>query len=83
MTPDRLKNYLTWPVVAVLLGGLATFTAISIWGPPEAKAWLYGAHGLLWTVIAWHLPAPGTGKTTVVAPATEPPATPPGDPPPN
>jgi hypothetical protein len=56
---DKLKSVLTWPVVTLLSVGAAIFAAIAIFAPPDVRAALFGAHGLLFTLIALFMQSPG------------------------
>lgn len=49
---DKLSRLLTWPVVALLLGGGAIFGAIVIFAPEDTRTLLIGANGLVWTIVA-------------------------------
>jgi len=61
---DKLKQWLTWQWVALLLGGGALFTLIAIFAPANVQNWLLGGNGLLMTFVAYHLPSPlGKGSS--------------------
>jgi len=59
---EKLKSAVTWPVVALFTSGLAAFVIIALWAPPEVRTALFGAHGLLFTIIAWLMSSPGAEK---------------------
>lgn len=47
-----------WPFVALLLGGGALFALIAIFAPEEVRTALFGAHGLLFTLIGLWMRSP-------------------------
>lgn len=55
---EKLKALLTWPVVTLLLGGGAVFAAIAIFAPEGVRELLFGAHGLVATLIGVYLRSP-------------------------
>lgn len=48
---QKIKEALTWQMVAVLIAGGVMFIAIAIWAPSDTRQWLFGANGLLWTLV--------------------------------
>ena len=47
-----------WPFVALVSAGGGTFAAIAIWAPADVRTALFGAHGALFTFLAWILDPP-------------------------
>lgn len=48
---DKIKKNLTWQAVALVLGGGAVFACVAIFAPPDVRTVLFGAHGLIATLI--------------------------------
>ncbi len=40
-----------WPIALVLIFGLIAFVLIALFAPPDTQTALFGAHGLLFTII--------------------------------
>lgn len=47
-----------WPVVVLVLAGLFVFLAIVLWAPADARPLLFGAHGLVFTLLGWLMSSP-------------------------
>lgn len=60
---DALRAALTWPVVALLLGGGVVFALVAIFAPEGARELLFGAHGLIATLVALYLRSPREGSS--------------------
>lgn len=72
---DKLKD--NWPAAAVLIAGGIIFLLIALFAPPDVREWLWGANGLLCTVIALFQRSPGDRRR--VRESTPPaPTSPPG-----
>lgn len=48
---DKVKAALTWQMVVVLALGAVGFISIALFAPPDVRDALFGANGLLWTVV--------------------------------
>src|SRR5690242_13598496 len=57
---DKLKTYLTWPVVIFALGLLAAVVCTLIFAPPDVRTYVLGVLVLAGGGIGLHLPAPGS-----------------------
>lgn len=55
---EKLSKILTWPLVALLVGGGAIFAVIAILAPPDARELLFGANGLAMAVIGYLMRSP-------------------------
>lgn len=55
---SKLKEWMTWPIAAVVIVGGLIFGAIVIFAPADARTELIGANGLLWTLVASYLRSP-------------------------
>jgi hypothetical protein len=53
-----VKKYLTREMVTLLLGGLAAFVAIALFAPVDSREMLFGANGLVMSVVAHWLRNP-------------------------
>lgn len=60
---EKVKAALTWPVVTLLSVGAVLFAAIAIFAPPDVRAALFGAHGLLFTLLALFMSPPGASSS--------------------
>jgi len=62
LEPAELKKpaweRIPWTIVALILGGLAAFVAITICAPPAAQTLLFGANGLVCTLVGIYLRSP-------------------------
>ena len=57
---DLLLSGGPWPLVALLVAGAASFTSIALWAPEDVRMGLFGAHGVLFTLLAWLARSPLT-----------------------
>lgn len=57
---EKLKSVLTWPVVVLFVSGLTAFVLITLYAPADVRTALFGAHGLLFTIIALMQDPPGS-----------------------
>lgn len=55
---EKLSKFVTWPLVALLLGGAAAFVAIVVLAPPETQVLLFGANGLVMSIVAYVMRSP-------------------------
>jgi hypothetical protein len=55
---EKLKAYITWPIVALASVALAAMVAIVLLAPADVREWLLGANGLLAMVIAYYMRSP-------------------------
>lgn len=55
---EKLKSWMTWPIAAVLIAGAVCFAAIVMFAPPETQTLLFGANGLVWSIVAAYLRSP-------------------------
>lgn len=55
---EKLSKLMTWPMVALLIGGGVVFALTAVFAPPDVREVLFGANGLLSTVIAYWLRSP-------------------------
>lgn len=46
-----LSKLITWPVAAILIAGAVCFTLIALYAEGETRDALFGANGLLWTIV--------------------------------
>lgn len=72
---EKIKTVATWPVVALFVAGLTAFVLIAIFAPPEVRTALFGAHGLLFTILGWLSSSPLSSGSDSKPP--DPPASPP------
>lgn len=49
---------LSWQMAAVIISGGVCFMCIAIFASPETHTLLFGANGLLWTVVSYFLRSP-------------------------
>lgn len=54
----KVLNGLTPQAVALLIAGGLIFALITLYAPPEVREWLYGANGLIATIVALLLRSP-------------------------
>jgi hypothetical protein len=55
---EKFSKFLTWPLVALLLGGGVLFALIAIFAPPDVRELLFGANGLAMAVIGYLMRSP-------------------------
>jgi membrane associated rhomboid family serine protease len=55
---ERFGKALTWPFVALIIGGGLIFAAIVFWAPADSRELLLGANGLLATIAGYVLRSP-------------------------
>lgn len=47
-----------WPIVVLMMSGLASFVAIVLWAPADTRDFLFGAHGLFFTLLGYFIASP-------------------------
>lgn len=57
-----LKTKISWQMAVVLIAGGAFFTAIMLFAPESSREWLFGANGLLWSLVGYRLRYAGAEK---------------------
>ncbi len=70
-----IAKLITWPMVAVLGIGAATFVAIALFAEGETRTMLLGANGLVASLVSYWLQSPRERANSLRPP---PPSTPPG-----
>lgn len=58
----NIKDFVTWPVAAVVLGAITAFVVIMIFAPPGVRDYLLGANGLVTTLISAYMRSPQDHK---------------------
>jgi len=54
----KLKAMLSVPMAVVVSVGAACFTAILLWAPESSKDILFGANGLVFSLVSYFLRSP-------------------------
>jgi hypothetical protein len=55
---EKLKSYITWPIVAVVAVVAASMVAIVLLAPPDVREWLIGANGIVAAIITYYMRSP-------------------------
>lgn len=77
---DKIKAFLTWQIVTVLVAGLVVFACIAIFASSSTQTILFGVHGFFFSLVTLAIESPfksSRSSSSTPPPSEPPPPTPP------